>query len=77
MRLREMRNPIFGMGLLLYFVHYLLSNATNYVFPIFVERGLGLPLRTAGWLNTGAGAVSVAVACAYIRTAAKMPSKNR
>lgn len=76
LRLRELRNPVYGMGLALYFMHYLLSNASNYVFPIFAERSLGFPLRTVGWLGSFSALVSLVIAYAYIRLAPKMPRKK-
>ncbi|WPB58586.1 MFS transporter [Xylophilus sp. GOD-11R] len=76
LRLRELRHPVYVMGLALYFVHYLLSNASNYLFPIFAERSLGFPLQAVGWMSTFSAAVSFAIAWGYIKTAAKMPSKK-
>ena len=52
LRLRELGHPAYIAGLALYFVHYCLSGASSYVFPIYAERGLGIPLTAAGWLNT-------------------------
>jgi MFS family permease len=76
LRLRELRHPVYVMGLVLYFLHYLLSNAANYVFPIFAERGLGVPLATTGLLDTFAAAVSFAGAWVYVKTAARLPRKK-
>ncbi|QHI97012.1 MFS transporter [Xylophilus rhododendri] len=76
LRLRELRNPVYGMGLLLYFLHYLLSNASNYLFPIFAEHGLGFPLAAVGWMASFSALVSLAVAYGYIKLAAKMPNKK-
>lgn len=76
LRLRELRHPVYVMGLLLYFAHYLLSNASNYLFPIFAERSLGFPLRTVGWMSTASALVSLAIAYGYIRLSPKMPRKK-
>jgi predicted MFS family arabinose efflux permease len=76
LRLRELRHPVYATGLLLYFLHYLLSNASAYLFPIYAERSLGLPLVTAGWLSTFAAVVSFAGAYAYLKLARKLPSKK-
>lgn len=76
MRLRELKHPVYVVGLVLYFLHYLLSNAANYVFPIFAERALGLPLLTTGWLSTFSAAVSLLGAYAYIRLAKFLTRKK-
>jgi hypothetical protein len=76
LRLRELRHPVYATGLALYFLHYLLSNASAYVFPIYAERSLGLPLHTAGWLNTFAALVSLGGAYAYIRLSRRLPAKK-
>ena len=76
LRLRELRHPVYVMGLVLYFLHYLLSNAANYVFPIFAERGLGVPLATTGLLDTFAAVVSLGGAWVYVKTASRLPRKK-
>jgi MFS family permease len=76
LRLRELRHPAYLMGLVLYFLHYCLSNAGSYVFPIFAERGLGIPIATAGWLNTFSALVSLVVAYVYIKRGARLQRKK-
>jgi len=76
LRLRELAQPVYLVGLCLYFLHYLLSNATNYLFPIYAEQSLGLPVIAAGWLNTFSATVSFAGACLYVRFARLLPSKK-
>ena len=76
LRLRELRHPAFVMGLVLYFLHYVLSNAANYVFPVFAEQSLGIPLVAAGWLNTFSAVVSLVAAYAYLRFARLLPNKK-
>jgi Na+/melibiose symporter-like transporter len=76
LRLRELRHPAFAMGLVLYFMHYLLSNATNYVFPIFAEQSLGFPLLVAGWLNTFSAGVALVGAWAWLKLGPRLPNKR-
>ncbi|WP_298433146.1 MFS transporter [Ottowia sp.] len=76
LRLRELRHPAFVTGLGLYFLYYLLSNFSGYLFPVFAERGLGLPLLTTGWLNGLAGAVGVVVAWIYTRIGGRVARKK-
>lgn len=75
-RLRELGHPAYLAGLGLYFVHYCLSGASGYVFPIYAERGLGMPLSTAGWLSTFSSLVTFAAAYAYIKRGARLPRKK-
>jgi hypothetical protein len=53
-----------------------LAGATGYVFPIYAERGLGMPLTTAGWLSTFSALVTLAAAYAYIKRGARLPRKK-
>ena len=76
LRLRELRHPAFVMGLVLYFLHYLLSNSANYVFPIFAEQALGISLVAAGWLNTFSAVVSLLGAYAYLKFTRLLPNKK-
>lgn len=76
LRLRALRHPAYATGLALYFLHYLLSNAAGYLFPIYAERSLGLPLRAVGWLDTFSALVSLAGAYAYIKLARRLPRKK-
>ena len=75
-RLRELGHPVYLAGLGLYFVHYCLAGASSYVFPIFAERGLGIALTTAGWLNSFSSAVTLAAAYVYIKRGARLPRKK-
>jgi len=75
-RLRELGHPVYLAGLGLYFVHYCLAGASGYVFPIYAERGLGIPLTTAGWLNTFSALVTLAAAYTYIKRGARLPRKK-
>lgn len=76
LRLRELRHPTYVMGLGLYFLYYCLTNFSAYLFPIFAERSLGLPLATTGWLNGFAGVASVGMAWLYIRFGPRMAKKK-
>lgn len=72
LHVRHLRHPTLATGLVLYFLYYLLSNSAGYLFPIYAERGLGLPTMTVGWLNTFAGAVGIAAAYAYFNRGARL-----
>ncbi|MDR3382495.1 MFS transporter [Cupriavidus basilensis] len=76
LHLRALRNPVYLTGLAMYFVYYLISNLSGYVFPIYAEQALGLPLATTGWLNTFAATVSLAGIFVYLRLAPKLPHKK-
>jgi Na+/melibiose symporter-like transporter len=67
LNLRLIHTPTFWVGLLLYVLHYALVNFSAYIFPIFAEQGLGIPLRTTGWLNSGSAAVTLLTAYIYSR----------
>ncbi|MDR2851518.1 MAG: MFS transporter [Burkholderiaceae bacterium] len=75
-KLRELAHPAYLMGLALYFMHYCLTNVSNYVLPIYAESGLGIPVTRVGWLNTFAATVSLVVAYAYVRLSPRMPRKK-
>lgn len=51
---------------MLYFLHYFLSNFSNYLFPIYAERAHGVPLATTGMLSSFAALISLAVIGAYL-----------
>lgn len=76
LRLRELAHPVYVAGLGLYFLYYFLNNYSAYLFPIFAERSLGLPLATAGWLNSFSAAISLAAAWLYIRHGARLANKK-
>lgn len=69
LQLRALRNPVYLTGLFLYFMYYLISYFNSYLFPIYAEHALGLPLSTVGWLDTLAGLISFVGILAYIRYA--------
>jgi Na+/melibiose symporter-like transporter len=77
LNLRLIHNPAFWVGLLLYFLHYALSNFTAYIFPIFAEQGLGIPLRTTGWLNSASAAVTLVTAYIYSRFLGRRLKRKR
>ncbi|OWT60134.1 MFS transporter [Candidimonas nitroreducens] len=76
LKLRVLRNPVYLTGLLLYFMYYLLSHLHGYVFPIYAERALQIPLTTVGWLSTIGGLVSLVSIMAYIRYAPRLKRKK-
>jgi predicted MFS family arabinose efflux permease len=65
--LRMFNNPAYWVGLLLYVVHYGFANFGAYLFPVFAQQGLGMPLRTTGWLNSFAALITLATAFTYSR----------
>jgi MFS family permease len=77
LNLRLASNSAFWVGLLLYFLHYALVNFTAYLFPIFAEQGLGIPLRTTGWLNSFSAAVTLLAAYIYSRFFARRLKHKR
>lgn len=77
LHLRMLHSPVYLMGLGLYFVHYFLTNFSAYLFPIYAERGLGLPLQTTGWLNSLAATGSLLAAWCYIRFMARRFTRKR
>jgi len=76
LRVRDLAHPVYFTGLSLYFLHYALSGAASYLFPVLAEQGLGLPLATVGWLNSAAALVALATAYAYIKLGPRMPGKK-
>ena len=76
LHLRRLQSPVYLAGLGLYFMHYFLSNFSAYLFPIYAERGLGLPLLTTGTLNSIASLASLVVALAYIHWGGRLSQKR-
>jgi hypothetical protein len=76
LKLRELGHPAYLTGLLLYFLYYALNNVSSYLFPIFAERSLGLPLATTGWLNAFSASASLVFAYAYLKVGARLPRKK-
>jgi|GEM_PF-616171 len=77
LNLRLANNSAFWVGLLLYFLHYALVNFGAYLFPMFAEQGLGIPLRATGWLNSFSAAVTVITAYSYSRFLARRLKRKR
>jgi len=76
LRWRDLQHPAYLMGLTLYFLHYCMSNASSYLFPIFAERALELPLTTVGLLNTSAAVVTAIAAWSYVRFGSRLQRKK-
>ncbi len=76
LQLRALHNPVYRTGLALYFMYYLISYLSGYLFPIYAEKALAIPLTTVGWLNTAAGVVSVAGILAYLQFAKYLKGKK-
>jgi len=76
LRVRALGDPVYLTGLGMYFAYYLISNLSGYVFPIYAEQALGMPLARTGWLNSFAALVSLAGIAVYLRVAPKLPHKK-
>ncbi|MCY1210757.1 putative multidrug resistance protein EmrY [compost metagenome] len=76
LHVRTLRQPVVLAGLAMYFVYYLISNLSGYLFPIYAEQALRIPLATTGWLNTFAALVSLAGIFVYLRVAPRLPRKK-
>lgn len=76
LHVRTLHDPTYLTGLVLYFMYYTLTNFSGYVFPIFAEQALGVPLRVAGWLNSFAGVISLCAILVYLRMAKRFPRKR-
>ncbi|XQU76925.1 Major Facilitator Superfamily protein [Cupriavidus sp. H18C2] len=76
LHLRALREPVYLTGLAMYFVYYMISNLSGYVFPIFAEQALRFPLATTGWLNTLAAGISLAGIWIYLRVARRLTHKK-
>jgi len=75
--LRLLHNPTYWVGLLLYVLHYGFANFGAYLFPVFAQQGLGMPLRTTGWLNSFAAAVTLVTAFTYSRFLSRWLKRKR
>lgn len=76
LHLRALRQPVYLTGLAMYFVYYMISNLSGYVFPIYAEQALKIPLAATGWLNTFAALVSLAGIFVYLRVAPRLARKK-
>jgi hypothetical protein len=75
--LRLFLNPAYWVGLLLYALHYGIANFGAYLFPVFAQQGLGVPLRTTGWLNSFSAAVTLITAFIYSRFLSRRLKRKR
>ena len=76
LRLRSLRQPVYMAGLAMYFIYYMISNLSSYVFPIYAEQALRFPLATTGWLNTLAAVISLMGIWVYLRMARRLKHKK-
>jgi MFS family permease len=76
LHLRALRQPVYLSGLAMYFVYYMISNLSGYLFPIYAEQALKIPLATTGWLNTFAALVSLGGIFVYLRVAPRLTRKK-
>ncbi|WP_035056086.1 MFS transporter [Andreprevotia chitinilytica] len=76
LHVRELHSSVYLTGLGLYFLHYFLSNFSSYLFPVYAEQALGMPLVTVGWLNTFAGVIGLGVAYGYVKFGRCFPNKK-
>ncbi|WP_432720307.1 MFS transporter [Jeongeupia wiesaeckerbachi] len=76
LQLRMLIRPVYLTGLGLYFLYYAIKTFSGYLFPIYAERGLGLPLVAVGWLDSFAGVATFVAVYFYIRFGRKIPHKK-
>ncbi|AOX99183.1 MFS transporter [Jeongeupia sp. USM3] len=76
LHLRALASPVYLTGLGLYFLYYAIKNFSGYLFPIYAERGLGIPLIAVGWLDSFAGVATFAAVYFYIRFSRKLQNKK-
>lgn len=76
LRLRGLRDPVYLAGLAMYFVYYLISNLSSYVFPVLAEQALRIPLATTGWLNTFSAGISLMGILIYLQVSRRLPRKK-
>ncbi|BCL75449.1 MFS transporter [Jeongeupia sp. HS-3] len=76
LHLRALVSPVYLTGLGLYFLYYSIKNFRGYLFPIYAERGLGIPLIAVGWLDSFAGAATFVAVYFYIRYSRKLTLKK-
>ncbi|GLS04295.1 MFS transporter [Chitiniphilus shinanonensis] len=76
LHLRPLHNSVYLTGLGLYFLYYVLSNFSSYLFPILAEQALAMPTLTAGQLNSFAALVSLLGIMLYLKLGAKLPRKK-
>ncbi|WP_236822563.1 MFS transporter [Andreprevotia sp. IGB-42] len=76
LHVRELHSPVYLTGLGLYFLHYFLSNFSGYLFPVYAEHALALPLTAVGWLSSIAGVAGVGIAYGYVKLGRRFASKK-
>lgn len=74
--LRGLGHPAYLTGLLLYFLHYFLSNFSNYLFPQYVEGALHIPVAQTGLLMSLSALVSFIVIVWYLLWGARRVQKR-
>lgn len=60
----------------MYAIYYFIVNFSNYLFPQYAERGLGLSPLTSGWLNSFSGLVTFGVVVVYTLYSARVTNKR-
>jgi MFS family permease len=75
--LRLFLTPTYWVGLLLYALHYGIANFGAYLFPMFAQQGLGIPLRNTGWLNSFSAAITLTTAFIYSRFLSRRVKRKR
>ena len=76
LRVHELGNSSYLLGLFFYFWYYFLNSANSYVFPIFVEKSLGYSFISAGTLLSTAALFGLAVLTIYLLYFFKYKSKR-
>lgn len=65
LQLRYLNNPVYLTGLALLFLYYFMNGMQNYLFPIFAQQSLKIPLVTVGWITGLSGFAGLVCALLY------------
>lgn len=58
---QSLMNTRFAVGMGLYFLLFVVANANNYILPVFIEKGLGFDVPSAGWIISVTSLVGVPI----------------
>ena len=76
LKLRNLHHPLYLTGLVVYFLYYFLNNFSAYLFPMFSEKALSLPIIAVGWLNGMAGFAGVIMVWVFFKYLAPRPKRK-
>ncbi|WP_408734303.1 MFS transporter [Paraburkholderia bannensis] len=75
-RLNALREGPYRIGMVLYALYYIISNALGYLISRFLDSGLGYPVEYAGMLVGLTSLTAIPVALAYIRYSKRVVLKK-